>query len=102
MSHPAIRRRTLIWLALVSVHATAGAYAWLVGGDRIAAIVAGSIYLPLLPLEKLGLPVVQSTGWFFPPPTALGWLFVAAFWVVLHWYLAALIARCVRGCGRAA
>ena len=77
MSRTAMPRRTLIWLALVSIHASAGAYAWLVDGDRIAAIVAGSIYLPLLPLEKLGLPVVRSTGWFFPPPTALGWFCVA-------------------------
>ncbi len=97
-----MRRPTLIWLALVSVHAVAATYAWLVGGDRIAAIVAGSIYLPLLPLEKLGLPVVRSAGWFFPPPTALGWFFVAAFWVVLYWFVAALIVRCVRGRGRAA
>ena len=89
------RQRVFIWLALASVHAIAFVYGWVVGGDRIAAIVAGSIYLPLLPLEKLGVHVTRSTAWFFPPPTALGWLFVIAFWLVVYWVLAALIAKLV-------
>jgi hypothetical protein len=90
-----VRQRVLTWLALASLHALVVLYGWVIGGDRIAAIVAGTIYLPLLPLGKIGLPVVRANAWFFPPPTGLGWLCVVVFWLIVYWGVAALIAAVV-------
>jgi hypothetical protein len=80
-----------IWLAFVAAHFTIGAWGWVAGGDRLAAIVAGSIYLPLWPIDKLGLPVFRQTGWIFPPPTPLGWAIIVAFWLIAYWCIAALV-----------
>ena len=86
-----MRLRFLIWLALVSVHLVAGAWGWIAANDRLAAIVAGSIYLPLWPFGELGVPVFRRSGWMFPPLTLLGWLLVVVFWVVVYWFLAAFV-----------
>jgi len=86
-------RRIGIWLVLVAAHLGVGAWGSLAGSDRVGAVAAGSIYLPLWPFAKLGMPVFQRTGWFFPPPTALGWLIAIAFWMIVHWYVAALAVR---------
>lgn len=88
----AVRQRFSIWLALVAIHVVAGVWAWVGRVDQLAAIVAGSIYLPLWPFSRLGVPVLRSTAWNFPPPTPMGWLIVTAFWLVVYWYMAALIA----------
>ena len=85
--------RASIWLAMVAVHLAAGAWGWFAGSDRLAAIVAASIYIPLWPFDKLGVPVFPQSGWFFPPPTYLGWAIIVALWLITYWYLAAMIAR---------
>jgi hypothetical protein len=79
-------------LALVTVHAAVLALGWAVGSDWLAAIVVGSIYLPLWPLGKLGVPVVRS-GWFFPPPTLIGWLAIVICWSFVYWCIAVVVAR---------
>ena len=85
------RPRILAWLVLVATHLAAGLWGWVAGGDRLAAIVAGSIYLPLWPFDKLGVPVFRQTAWFFPPPTALGWAIIFMFWLIAYWYVATLV-----------
>jgi hypothetical protein len=82
----------VIWLALVAVHAAVLALGWAVGSDWLAAIVVGSIYLPLWPLGKLGIPVVQQTGWFFPPPTLVGWVAIVICWSLVYWCIAVVVA----------
>jgi len=86
------RTRVATWLALASIHLAAGAWAWVAGNDRLAEVVAGSIYLPLWPFGELGVPVFRQTGWMLPPLTYLGWLIIALFWLVAYWYVAALVA----------
>jgi cation transporter-like permease len=86
-------KRTAIWVALVAAHLGAGAWGWSGTNDRVAAIVAGTIYLPLWPLDRIGVPVFGATGWTFPAVTAVGWSCVVVLWLVAYWYLAALLAR---------
>jgi len=83
----------VIWLALVTVHLALFALAWTVGSDWLAVVVVGSIYLPLWPLGKLGIPVVRSSGPFFQPPTVVGWVTIVISWAVIYWGVAVLIAR---------
>ncbi|MEO8506844.1 MAG: hypothetical protein ABI593_04370 [Betaproteobacteria bacterium] len=87
-----MRTRIVVWLTLVATHVGAGAIGWVGGSDRLAAVVAGTIYLPLWPLAKFGAPVVQRSGWMFPPPTALGWTAVVVVWLAVWWGVAAGIA----------
>jgi hypothetical protein len=86
-----MRPRVLIWLGLVLTHLVAGVLGWIADADRLAAIIAGSIYLPLWPFGRLGVPVFHQTGWYFPPPTNLGWVLVVVFWLVTYWYVAASV-----------
>ena len=94
-------KRAAIWLALVAVHLGAGAWGWSGANDRVAAIVAGTIYLPLWPLDRMGVPVFGATGWMFPALTGVCWASVVAIWLVAYWYLAALLARLAPARGRA-
>ncbi len=87
-----MRARIIVWLILVATHVVAGAIGWVGGSDRLAAIVAGTIYLPLWPLGKIGVPVVQLSGWMIPPPTALGWTAVVVVWLAVWWGVASGIA----------
>ena len=97
-----IRTRVLVWLGPAAIHVAAGAWGWIAGNDRLAAVVAGSLYLPLWPFGELGVPVFGPTVWMFPPPTLLGWAIIGVFWLVAYWYVAALIAWCIARVGRAA
>lgn len=85
--------RLVIWMALMLVHFLAGLVAWKGGSEFLGPLVAASVYLPLWPLEQLGLTLTHSTGWFFPPPTVWGWCAVLIFWVLAHYLLATAIAR---------
>jgi hypothetical protein len=80
-------------MSLMVLHLAVGAWGWHAGGDRLAAIVAGSIYVPLWPFDKLGLPVFGASAWFFPPLTYLGWGVIGLVWMVAYWYIAGLISR---------
>ncbi len=84
--------RFYIWLLFVVVHIGAGLWGWVVGGDSFATVVSGSIYLPLLPLENLGLPVLRQGAWIFAPPTILGWAVVAIVWAIVYWCIATFVA----------
>jgi len=87
-------RKTLwIWSFLSAGHLGLAVLSIFLGIDRLSAIVAGTIYLPLWPVSKLGLPVFQGNQWMIPPPNALGWAFVAVFWGLLYWALASSLSR---------
>ena len=87
--------RVAIWIALSLLHALAGLVASN-GNEALGPVVAASVYLPLWPLGALGLPVTHGSGWFFPPPTALGWCLVVVFWAAVYWFVASLIGRGAR------
>ncbi len=91
-----MRRRFYIWLVLLGIHVGALLWGWVIGGKHIAAVVAASIYYPLLPLEMLGLPVLRQASWIFAPPSGLGWAIVALIWVIFYWYLAAFLCHSSR------
>lgn len=60
--------------------------------DPLAALAAGSVYLPLALFEALGVPVLgsaESHGW--SAPTTLGMVLLAAFWAAIWLALAATI-----------
>jgi hypothetical protein len=82
-----------IWSILTAIHLGAGALSTVPGIDRLSAIIAGTIYLPLWPVSKVGLPVFQRNQWMIPPPNVLGWLFVFAFWALFYWAIAMLLGR---------
>ena len=87
--------RFYIWSLFVVAHLGAGLWGWVVGGPFFATVVSGSIYFPLLPLEKLGLPVLRQGTSIFAPPTILGWTVVAIVWVIVYWCMATFLARLI-------
>jgi hypothetical protein len=82
-----------IWSLLSATHIGLAALSIVLGIDRLSAIIAGTIYLPLWPVSKLGLPVFQRNQWMIPPPNALGWLFIILFWAFSYWGVAVLLSR---------
>ena len=57
-----------------------------------APLIAGSVYLPLMPLQQMGIPVFgsgEAGGW--ASPSLLGWTAVVAVWAVTWWAVAKLI-----------
>jgi hypothetical protein len=97
-----MRPRVAIWLALLAAHAGVFALGWVVGSDWLATIVVSSIYLPLWPLGKLGIPVISQSGWIFPPPTVIGWVAIIVCWSLLYWGVAIVAARLLARRNRAA
>lgn len=62
--------------------------------DRLAAVVAGSIYLPLMPFQALGLPVFGSAeSWGWASPSFLGWGLLLVVWVGFWWSITTAFAR---------
>jgi len=82
-----------IWSFLSAIHLGVAALSTVLAIDRLSAIIAGTVYLPLWPVSKLGLPVFQRNQWIFPPPNLLGWVFVISFWALLYWAIATLLGR---------
>ena len=80
-------------MALVVGHVALMAVGWVVGSDWLAPIVVGSIYLPLWPLGKLGLPVIHLSGSIFPMPTAIGWGAIVICWSLVYWFVAVVVAQ---------
>lgn len=82
--------RWLIFGVLVCLHAAAGSFS----PESLAPVVAGSIYLPLMPLEAIGAPVfgrAESGGW--AAPSLLGWVVVLALWAAIWFTLATFLSR---------
>ena len=66
---------------------------------QLAPLLAGSIYLPLLPLQEIGIPVMlapQSGGWAAPAP--LGWTLVLIFWPLVWWWMARCLSVIAKKC----
>ena len=85
--------RLIVFLSLTCAH---GAFVGLGSqlSENLAPVAAGTIYLPLWPLNRVGISVfgrAESGGW--PGPSFLGWLCVIAFWSALWWLLATAIAK---------
>jgi len=91
-----------IWSILSTAHLGVAALSMVLGIDRLSAIVAGTIYLPLWPVSKLGLPVFQRNQWMLPPPNLLGWALVVCFWASVYWAIATLLGRILKKPFRAA
>jgi hypothetical protein len=82
--------RSPLFLALTGCHALAALFPPTV----LAPAIAGSIYIPLLPLKAIGVPVfgtAQSGGW--SSPSLIGWVVVIILWLVIWWAVAYLVSR---------
>lgn len=82
--------RWLLFIALAGLHAGATVFP----SGSLAPVVAGTIYLPLMPLQVVGVPVfatAESGGW--PAPSPLGWFAVIVLWLAIWWMVALLGAR---------
>lgn len=87
-------RRTLkLWTFFSASHLGLAAVSTILGLDRLSALMAGTVYLPLWPFHRCGLPVFQRNQWMIPPPNALGWACVLGFWALLYWALAVALNR---------
>lgn len=76
-----------LFAALVLLHVAVVLFA----PGPLAPLVAGSVYLPLMPLQQIGFPVFgssESGGW--AAPSALGWTTVIVVWGVTWWAVAKL------------
>ena len=52
--------------------------------DRLAAVVAGTVYLPLMPFDALGLAVFgAAASWGWASPSILGWCLLGVVWIGL-------------------
>jgi hypothetical protein len=79
-----------LFIALVGTHAAATFFA----PDRLAPVLAGAIYIPLMLLQAAGAPVfatAESGGW--PAPSPLGWFVVIVLWLAVWWAVALLTSR---------
>jgi hypothetical protein len=97
-----MRQWVTIWLSLLTIHAALFAFAWVGVTQWLALVVVASIYLPLWPLGKLGVPVIISSGSFFPPPTLLGWAAIVLSWSIFYCGVAYMLARLIGRRNRAA
>ncbi len=81
-----------IFAGLVLVHGAGVLFAPV----QLAPLFAGSVYLPLLLLQSIGLPVFaagKSGGWAGPSP--LGWWALVVLWSITWWGVAKLAACAV-------
>lgn len=79
-----------LFIALIGTHAAATFFS----PDRLAPVLAGAIYIPLILLQAVGAPVfatAESGGW--PAPAPLGWLVVIVLWLAVWWAVALLTSR---------
>jgi len=84
-----------IWIYLASTHLVSVFFSTLLGSDRLSAFIAGTLYLPLWPFSKIGLPVFQRNSWMIPPPNLFGWVLIIFFWATVYWALATLVSRII-------
>ena len=79
-----------IFAALIGIHAAAVFFS----PETLAPAVAGSVYLPLMPLKVAGVPVfavAESGGW--PSPSLLGWVLVLLLWFAIWLVVASFLSR---------
>lgn len=65
--------------------------------EIFSPIAAGSIYLPLIGLEMIGIPVFMngnSGGW--ASPSVLGWILAFALWAALWWVVSGAVHKAWR------
>jgi hypothetical protein len=84
-----------IWVSLLTIHAALFALAWIGVAQWLAGLVVASIYLPLWPLGKLGVPVTSSSGSFFPAPTLLGLVAIVLSWSIFYCVVAYVLGRLI-------
>jgi hypothetical protein len=89
-----MKKRIVIFLALCILHSLPF---YLDIAAPLAPMLAGSVYVPLLGLEGIGVPVFSSApsgGWQTPNP--LGWGIVVLLWLSIWWCLAGVMAKVCR------
>lgn len=89
----------MLFAMLLAVHAS---LLWR-APELLAPAIAGSVYLPLMLLQALGISLfnaAESGGWAAPSP--LGWGLVGLLWLAIWWTLAGLLARLLQGQNNAA
>jgi hypothetical protein len=99
-------RRTLKFLAaLLAAYALIVMLAYL-GPASLPEFISYFVLVPLLSLyffHRLGIPGLLehngACGWGMCSPTALGWAFLAVFWLSVAWLIAWALARLTRNKG---
>ena len=90
------RRLTIvIWLCMLLAHGllvSFAVYSDVFRGSMFEAVGITLFVIPYL-LHAIGLPttVSASSGWGWPEPNFLGWIFSIAFWLGLYFLIAKLI-----------
>ena len=85
-----------LFAALVLLHIAGVLFA----PRALAPLIAGSVYLPLLPVHQMGVPVFgsgESGGW--AAPSILGWATVIVVWTATWWTVTKLILELWRRVG---
>ena len=84
--------RWIVFGVLAALHAAVAAFA----PPVLAPAVAGSVYLPLMLFQAIGIPALAnapSGGW--AAPSLLGWALVVALWAAVWWGVATLLIKLV-------
>lgn len=95
-----MKRRLALVAVLMLLHVLLGLLVEPLHSDRLGALVLATIYVPLLPLDALGLPVFVRHGMFFPGVSPLGWLLAALAWVLVYYGAVTVAARAAGRLGR--
>ena len=85
----------LIALFMAALHPGIVAVATVFGPDWtlrgvIGDVAVGSIYIPLLLPESIGLTTLRDTPALFSPPNMLGWMFIFSTWYAVYLLIAAV------------
>jgi len=89
-SSVAKRSRWVLFAAFAGAHTAAALFTPV----ALAPAMAGSVYLPLLPLHAAGVPVLAAAapgGW--SSPSLLGWAVVLLAWLAIWWAGAHLLSQ---------
>ncbi len=88
-----MKRRVALVGVLMAVHVALGFLVEPLHSDRLGALVVATIYVPLLPLDALGLPVFVRKGMYFPGVSIPGWLLLAVCWALLYFAVLTIASR---------
>jgi hypothetical protein len=97
-----MNRHVAIWATLALAHVALCILAILFNSDRLGAVAGGSIYGPLVAVDRLGVPVFGNKSGYVPEIAPLGWIIVVSLWLAVYWGIARFLVRIVDRRTRAA
>lgn len=90
-----MKKRLAVVGVLMLLHVLLGFLVEPLHSDRLGALVLATIYVPLLPLDAVGLPVFVRHGLLFPGVSPLGWVLAAVAWALVYYGGVSVAARAV-------